>query len=50
MTALHRAIIHGHTDVVHILLKAGCLIDQKDEVKLDYVLYCSQFLCTKIYG
>lgn len=32
VTALHRAIIHGHAGVVHTLLEAGCSVDETDEV------------------
>ena len=32
MTALHRAIIHGHAGIVHTLLEAGCSVDETDEV------------------
>ena len=32
MTALHRAVIDGHADVVNVLLQAGCSVDKKDEV------------------
>jgi len=39
VTALHRAIIHGHAGVVHTLLEAGCLVDETDEVSTHI---CSQ--------
>ena len=32
VTALHRAVIDGHADVVNVLLQAGCSLDKKDEV------------------
>ena len=32
MTALHRAVIDGHADIVNVLLQAGCSVDKKDEV------------------
>ena len=32
VTALHRAVIDGHADVVHALLEGGCSVDKKDEV------------------
>ena len=38
VTALHRAVIDGHADVVRVLLKAGCSVDNKDEVNEATVL------------
>ena len=42
MTALHRAIIHGHAGVVHTLLEAGCSADETDEVNA--IMYSVVFI------
>jgi len=40
-TALHRASMHGHTDVAEILLEAGANVNAKDDIRGKTALHCA---------
>ena len=41
-TALHYACLHGHVEVVRVLLAAGIDVNVRDNVRYHYMYICSQ--------